>query len=89
MDNPDIGQMAQGDAHEPEEIEAVGYSPRIVLAAVFAALAVLAACAYFSAAPVPMDCASIAEADLRLQCYDASADSAELPARSAIAPRLN
>ena len=89
MDNSDIGHMAQGDALEPEDIEAVGNSPRLVLAAVFAALALIAAVAYFSAAPTPVDCASITDSDLRLQCYDASADSAELPARSAIAPRLN
>ena len=89
MNNPDIGHVPQGDIYEPEEIEAVGNSPRKVLAAVLAALVVLAAFAYFLAAPTPVDCASIADADLRLQCYDASADSAELPARSAIAPRLN
>lgn len=89
MDNHDIGHMAQADAQEPEEIDAVGNSPRLVLAAVFALLALIVAFAYFSAAPAPTDCASIAEADLRLQCYDASADGAELPARSAIAPRLN
>ena len=89
MNNPDIGHVPQGDVYEPEEIEAVGSSPRKVLAAVLAALVVLAALAYFVAATAPMDCASIAEADLRLQCYDASADNAELPARSAIAPRLN
>jgi hypothetical protein len=89
MDNSDIGHMAQADALEPEEIEAVGNSPRRVLTAVLAALAVLAAFAYFSAIPAPMDCASIVDADRRLQCYDASADGAEVPARSAIAPRLN
>lgn len=89
MDNQDIGHMAHGDALEPEEIEAVGNPPRRVLAVVFAALALLAAFAYVSAAPAPMDCASIAGAHLRLQCYDASADGADVPARSAIAPRLN
>lgn len=98
MSRPERGRSAISDMNKistsDEDDEAMGMlrmASRMALMAGLALLLLAAAAALLTETPPPStvpDCASIADADLRLRCYDTEARRpVSPPARGAIAPK--